>query len=644
MKHIGLALAVAGGCGLIFGLREGSLIFINQEIYVSSARDCLTFIGLCLAVYVPLAIVLYLPIGIATGLLRGRFKPLSNPAETIPIYVALFCAMIGFLLLGWMKMEWVSPETLSNPAALVVDTLLSAAVGFMSWIAIRYPLKARRDWRPAARRSLGVMVAFLVLISIPLLELQSLKISRSSRPVGHRFSEKPLDVIWISLCTVRADHLSAYGYHRETTPILSRLAAEGILFENAVSPSCWTRPSHASLFTGTFLSRHGVDHEGLRIPKTIQTFTEVLRDAGYQTIGISNNYNAGAHLGIDRGFDLFVEVWGPLHRKLLVSYWWNIIREKGWEIRVNMCSARETNQIVRTWFDRHFDPARPFFLFINYAEAHDPYLPSDDDAERFIPAGVELDEAKAFCRAAFIRHGKEVHSSVPLTPKGLAIMEAMYDAELRYQDKLLGDLLSDLEGRGLLDRTIIIIVGDHGEHFGENGLIGHENSLYEPLIRVPLVIRYPGLEKSGERRKQLVQTTDIMPTTLALLGLMDPELTGQMQGIDLLAAGMNGSGPSHPMAISEFDISTEHPMRMIRKGHWKLITTAGESGELFDIARDPGELENMINRETFRADSLKGALREWTRSSATLVYDQEKANLDPDALRMLKSLGYINTE
>jgi arylsulfatase A-like enzyme len=455
-------------------------------------------------------------------------------------------------------------------------------------------------------------------------------------------SERP-NVLWVTLCTVRADHLSVYGYDRPTSPTLERLAARGIVFERAVSPSSWTRPSHASLFTGSYLSKHGVDTERQRIPAAALTFSEVVQRAGYQTVGVSNNYNAGTHVGLDRGFDLFVEVWGPLERSMLLHHWYDAFRERLFGERRNMCSARDTNRILATWFDRQHDPERPFFCFVNYAEGHDPYLPPDDEARAFLPEGVTLEAAQEYCRRAFIRHGKEVSSSVPLTREGLAVMQAMYDAELRYQDRRLGELLDDLERRGLLDNTLIVVVGDHGEHFGEHGLLGHENSLYEPLIHVPLIVCYSPLLPAGERVESLVQTTDIMPTSLALCGLEFPGPASQLQGRVLVTA----SGQLAPAddganrAIAEFALTSEHPLRMLRENDWKLIDAAVDPDELYDLVRDPYEKDNLSTVESGRADRMAFDLETWSATSVAMTDEADEIELERDAIRMLKSLGYV---
>jgi arylsulfatase A-like enzyme len=323
---------------------------------------------------------------------------------------------------------------------------------------------------------------------------------------------------------------------------------------------------------------------------------------------------------------------------MLVPHWYHQIRADLWNIRLNMCSAGETNHILTTWFDRHRDDSRPFFCFVNYAEAHDPYLPPPAIATQYLPDDVSFAEAQAYCQAAFIRHGKQVSSSVPITPEGLEIMQAMYDAELRYQDDRLGELLTALDERGLLDDTIIVAVGDHGEHFGEHGLIGHENSLYEPLLHVPMLVVYPGHVPAGVRDQRLAQTTDVLPTTLALCGIEAPVLAPQLQGsalfTDVETAGAN-------TAIAEFALTTEDAKRMMREGSWKLIDAAAEPDELYDLEADPDETRNIYAEESGRATRLAADLDQFSQSSLAMTEEGDQIELGEEALRMLRSLGYV---
>jgi arylsulfatase A-like enzyme len=317
-------------------------------------------------------------------------------------------------------------------------------------------------------------------------------------------------VILICLDTVRADHLGCYGYaERETTPRLDALAAESTQFLDASATACWTKPSVPSFLTGTYPVQHGV-YEGSAhavagevshaLPSESTTLAEVFERAGFATAAFVRNAQLRKDLGFGQGFELYQEEAGD---------------------------AREIRWRAQDWIDTRADE-RPFFLYLHLLDAHWPWPVPDEYASRFAPldAVQPLRDRQSGAVRDEINDGKRELSSAERET-----MIAVYDGSLRYIDDQLGELVAWLERRGLWEDTIVCIVADHGEEFGEHGKVGHGHGLYEGLLRVPWVLHVPG--RKPERIGGPVSLIDLFPTLLAAAHVEAP---AGHEGIDRLAA------------------------------------------------------------------------------------------------------------
>ena len=311
---------------------------------------------------------------------------------------------------------------------------------------------------------------------------------------------KQPNIVLMVLDTVRADHLSCYGYHRETTPNIDAFAAGSRLYKNTLSPNCWTLASHASLFTGLSCSAHGTDLLHRRLDQRFETLAEQLGANGYQTIGLSSNGLLGCNLGFDQGFQTY---WTSTASKEVASVG-----------RDSEFFAVEMNSQLARWLTEKYDTKKPFFLFLNYIQAHQEYRPPRDMLQ-FASAEIwDRWQSKNQSELSFhYINGADLPSSQDITE-----MEALYDDEIRYLDRKVGELLEYFKTSGLDENTLLIITSDHGEHFGEHHRLSHSCSLYEPLVRVPLIVRYADRFKGGEEEK-LVQSHDVYPTILDLAGI-----------------------------------------------------------------------------------------------------------------------------
>ncbi len=466
--------------------------------------------------------------------------------------------------------------------------------------------------------------------------------------------QKP-NILLIVMDTVRADHLSCYGYERPTTPHLDRLAEEGVRYANAISTGCWTVPTHSSLFTGTYPSFHGARDGHPILNPNAQTMAALLKAYGYQTVGFTNIGWLTENTGLIRGFDTFLPVYRlyqgrsipVLARRVLAKLVSVLTGGK-------LTGASTTNQQVKRWLT-HRNPEQPFFMFINYAEAHAPYRPPRSFAQRFLePYGLNLAEALQVNQDPL----KHMAGAAVMAEKDFEVLRTLYDAELAYLDTRLGELFSYLDQQDLLDQTMIIVLADHGENLGDHGMLGHKWCLYDTLLRIPLIIRYPSHFPSGTTVENQVQVVDIFPTMLDILDIQEKGIRDQLQGFSLLPDQVS----NHPrqFAVAEwtgrswkddfrkypgFDYTQfERDLKAIRTHQFKYIWASDGQHELYDIAKDPTESRNLVDVLPEEAQRLQDHLFNFINAvkSTEETAPEEELEMDQVLVEHLRELGYIS--
>ena len=437
-------------------------------------------------------------------------------------------------------------------------------------------------------------------------------------------------IILITLDTTRADHLGCYGYERQTSPNLDRLAEQGTLYSRAVSTSSWTLPAHASLFTGKHTSGHGAhyDPEGpLKLTDGIAgpdawksyrargmaadetTLAMQLRDAGYATGAIVAGPWLKAVFGLNKGFDYYDDDGiGSLNGRL----------------------AGAVTRAAISWLEEIGPtPETPFFLFLNYFDPHTPYAPPPEFATRFLDAPVPEDRQ-------------------PTVDETIAL----YDAEIAYMDQELGVLFDYLAQHDLFDGTWIIATADHGELLGEHGLFGHGRYLYQPELHVPFIVKEPrdvgsvpentaaadsgdDLQTSDSRVSDLrIQLTDVLPWIAREVGFPLPP-------------NLQGSAPpdlAHPVVAETYPLPFASPhgyWQALFDDDWKLLWNEKEHHALYNLKTDPGEQTNLIREEIDRARSMAIQLRRHLESIPK-PGAAPSAEIDAQTKEALESLGYTN--
>ncbi|MBX2799426.1 MAG: sulfatase [Myxococcales bacterium] len=432
----------------------------------------------------------------------------------------------GLLAVAWIAFErWVAVDP-SKLQMWVAPPLVGLAV-----FAVGRALSQR--WpRTLAAATVALQVGLLLL---PIARELSEEADEEVASGADAASQKP-DVLFIVMDTVRAQSSSTYGYERETTPVLTELAEQGLKFADANTPATWSLPAHASLFTGTFPSVHNAHGETRRLDETLPTVAEVFRDAGYQTRCFSANPHISKSFGLIRGFDSCDEAWRLGSGARQFSFMYRFLDRLGLG-SVDDKGGSTVVGNIRHWMEDRPDDDAPAFVFVNFLEAHFPFHQLPDDylwAYHDRPISELRDAGQIAFGAQF---GRQLTDAEVEQIRG-PILD-MYDGGVLYTDALVGQVIDEWRSRGLLDDTIVLVLADHGEVVGEHRCFGHVSAVVEEDLRVPMVFRYPPRIEAGSVVDHAVSTAGVFATLTDLAGLPTPE---SVQVSSLLAALPDTSG------------------------------------------------------------------------------------------------------
>jgi len=610
------------------------------------------------------AAIVELGFGLIGVLSRGFGGSVVLSAKTAALQIALGAALgvalspvqrarpgrwLHLLVLAviWYALErWVA---LDSP--LFAPLVVIAPAGAFALVSLGIVVARRR---PAVAWGAGLALLAAAVCASPVA-------LRMTRPALVQRAERPAppagapDVVLIVLDTVRAANVSTYGYGRATAPFLTRLAGEGALFVDATSPSTWSLPSHASLFTGRYPSSHGAHAEHRYLDDRFPTLAQVLQAHGYETYVITANPWISDGLGLTRGFDWQDDsVRGEGGGALGFSFVHRLLD------RLGLLIADKGGAAVASRFEswarqRPADAERPAFVFLNFIEAHFPYhqLPRELLFRFTSRPYQELRQLSVdLVGAQFGGPGRPVDEA-----REPAV--DMYDGGVAYSDALLERVVDALRARGRLDQTVLVVLADHGEILGERGgYFGHGPSLYQQAVGVPLLVRYPPLVPAGTRVEAPVSTVGVFGTIADLAGL-EPPPTLQVPSLAPLIGGgpPEGGGPilSELHDPSEFGATrpSDDPQmqsgrryRLLRDGSWKLVVSSGGDALLYDLARDPAESRSLADERPEELARMQARLAEVEEALAlpaldrTLTDSGEGHDLDDVTRERLRALGY----
>ncbi len=409
-------------------------------------------------------------------------------------------------------------------------------------------------------------------------------------PVNTTLPDNIDTIVLISIDTLRADHLSCYGYKYQTTPNIDQLAKDSLFLQDAFSTIPLTLPAHSSMLTGLIPPTHGVhDNLEMYLPAETVTLAEILRDSGYATYGIVSSVVISSRFGIDQGFDVFDDAFVDGAK----------------DVTMAEQNGAETTERAIKWLANNSDKKK--FMFIHYYDPHTSYTPPEPFSKRF-------------------RHA--------------------YDGEIAFTDHCIGKVIDKLKSLKLYDDALIVIVGDHGEMLGEHNESSHSFFIYQSAIRVPMMFKLPQ-DAYSIKISEPCSIIDITPTILALAGIGIPE---KMQGIDLLTVAQNKIGkPATGTAntigkralYSESLTPTKYnanSLLSVISGDWHYIQTT--KPEIYNRIKDPTETNNLIAKEAKRARVMQFQLKEILDASIMSEVDTS-LEIDSKTMKSLESLGYI---
>jgi arylsulfatase A-like enzyme len=432
-----------------------------------------------------------------------------------------------------------------------------------------------------------------------------------SNPIMYKVEPERKNVVVYLIDALRPDHLSCYGYHRMTSPNIDSFAENGVMFMNAYSHASRTVESVPSIFTSLYTSTHGVKQETMLLGDAYTTLAEAMRGAGLTTAAFSTNVNAGLMTNVDQGFDYFYDAGPKFARK----------------VGMRALPEEEVSQWLR--YHKH----QPFFAYIHTCEPHAPYEPPEqwkglyDEGYTGPITGQRLGPNGFFTAE---------------TPEEIRHVISMYDEDVTFGDYMFGKFLEMLEREQILDNTLIFVVADHGEELYDHGWWVHAMTLYEEVIRVPMILGGDKRLPKDERRTGRVGLIDVMPTALSWVGA---ELPNDMQGIDMLSDSAAGRPDPDRVLLAE-NYEEGYEALSILNGQLKFIYSKTDVGdprmELYDLSSDPKELNNLAPEDE-RASFLRAKLlSEMDKKSAQSKGRPEEKELDPETVERLRALGYVD--
>jgi len=474
------------------------------------------------------------------------------------------------------------------------------------------------------------------------------------------------NIVWVVWDTVRVDRLSVYGCERPTTPRLAEWAAGARVFTDVVSPGSTTVPSHASMFTGLLPSQHRADNEHPQLDQRFETVAEILSEAGYATYLFSANPFISHAQQFAQGFSVAEHPWSPRY----VAEAERITREKidpadetgelaakvragggrlnDWNIKT---AGRLAQDGVLSFLEQQ-PKDKPFFVFVNYMEAHRPLIPPRRYRELMMTPEQVARSYKV--DRSWVSTWAYTFGLKEFSAEDIEVTRRTYDAAIRELDDLFADLLDGLRAAGRLENTIVILTSDHGEHLGEHHLLDHQFSLYEELLRVPLIIHYPGVVAPG-REARPVSTIDLFPTLLGWAHVPAERIprnagVGLMTPLDTRSRIAEYPAPASDaisrvrQAIPSFDPTPwMRSLRAVYDQPHKLIAASDERHELYDLAADPAESNNLLPAEMARAAALGEVLRDLLARHAADGEREATRPMDEATERELRTFGYVGS-
>lgn len=615
------AIAGATVAALVVGLGEAAVVSVERHLGFDPGLlfFAILFYGFC---------------GVAVGIGLGVTLPLVGVRRGGTAYAisgALTFSALVTVIGRFRVFRDVLHETFDGAAISPMMFQLGSLLAAVLLATLAFAMLRTVGRREGVATSLGAVLVLLVIGTAATggaMLVRGAPAAVVHSPLASRASAHGPNVILIMADTLRADHLSCYGYGASRTPAIDALAADGTRFARVYSQASWTRPSVATILTSLYPSSHKAVHKSDALPDAVTTFPEVLQAAGYRTIGFANNINVAPLFNFQQGFDDYVFLepaffFGATESAAQLTLYnqLRLIRERYLSRVKHVENYYQPAEVVTDrglgWVAQ-YQAGAPFFMFLHYMDAHDPYFTHPWNGE-------------ALARVA------DPNPNCALADR----YRAAYDGAIVYLDEQVGRLVAGLKARGIYDDTMIVFTADHGEEFCEHGGWWHGQTLYDEQLTVPLIVkaaRGPGGIVNGA----MVSSLDIAPTILAAAGATVPDA---MVGRALSLAAGAPAPRDHAYAESDLEGNV---LQAYRSEGWKLIeANPGNprglpTQQLFETSADPREQHDVAASRRQEVTTLAAHLASvQSHALATAVGGSETA-IDSATEERLRALGYVN--
>ncbi len=640
-EHIFISSFLLATAAALWGLAEVVTILATNELKTASYLTYLSIIAFPLVLYCIAGALIGGTVAVTLHVLINRKGHRQTNRNAITLYLFLYFTPLLFSIEYIWNRRFLPGISFSRPISLLHSLLILLAiltVAFLCRSFIRQILSGKLTLLKS------MLIGLIIGISaVTYLEIRSAP-SKSAPASGAQATPEKPNVLLITIDTLRADHLGCYGDHTIHTETIDSLAAGGVRFDHATSQVPLTLPSHTSILTSTYPPIHGVrDNARYRFNGTMPTLAEILKANGYLTCAFISAFVLDSRFGLDRGFDHYDD---NIQNQALFYFFSasppfalaGALKILGMvpPYKPERRADRTTEAAIR-WLGENRQQL--FFLWIHYFDPHGPLNPPAPYDTLYLGADVD--------RKAFLEKEKDyiavqgMSDSRGLSREEIEGIKTLYSGEVTFTDHSIGVLMRYLRESHLSDRTLIVLMADHGQSIAEHHYIGHSMQLYQDIMRIPLIIHYPPSIPAGAVVENNVQSVDVMPTILGILGIGIP---GSCRGRNLMPLVRyeddNGEDPGAY-------IETLHPPRKENRlfgliwGDFKYIRgLEGNREELYRISTDPGEQINLAGRESERTERMRGHLQDLLKGMKEEASSHE-IPLDPQTMQAMRALGYV---
>ena len=580
-------------------------------------------------------------------------KALSSKLKNIkferPFFLLSLCMVFfNVVCAAILKANKMTRYGLLNPWNLAIDVALTIAVTLICILLYRVGVRLLSGMQP--RKTAVCAFVFLVSVSVATAEMvigQRYKMEEYAPKSDYAAKRNAPNIFFFLVDTFRFERLHCFGNPRELSNTLDAMFSESVNFTRAYSQSSWTKPSVASLFTGLYPHQHGALKFDSGLSRELVTYTEVFREYGYDTAAFSANIIVSPHTGMDHGFEYFHynygqymfkrTVYGAYISVLLKSVSKHAVSDR----RGASEEAKSVFERVEKWIAGHGE--NPFMAYIHLMDLHGPYAPPKKYVDMFLADDApsadfkELKEEllKYADNESFFRPEAHIKMSDPR----LVALRDLYDAQIAYLDDQFEMIFEKMKRKGLFENSIIVIAGDHGEDFGDHGHVLHGNHVYNTLIRVPFMIRFPNNEYAKEIEAP-ISLFDAFPTIAEYIDMPVPKGLEAVSRLEEVVTGKGSvSGPVHSHYRKKISLK-----ETVLNSKWKLIRSRNiipnrTMYELFDMERDFYEDENLSDKNDEIVKKMVAELDEIKKKKKHAK--PVRVDMNSEMKEKLRQLGYV---